>query len=146
MGKTRVLFLCTRNSARSQMAEALLRRYASDRFEAYSAGLQPGRIHPLARRVMEEIGLDLAGQYAKDVAQFLGRMHFGYLITVCRKAEEGCPIFPGVGVRLFWDLEDPAAFEGPEEDRLSKFREVRDQIDERIRTWLATCTEDFCAA
>jgi arsenate reductase len=136
--KTRVLFLCTSNSARSQMAEAFLRRYAGDRFEAYSAGLEPKGIHPFTVRVMEEIGIPLTGQYSKDVREYMGKLHFGYLITVCANAEEKCPTtFPGVGQRMHWAFDDPAAAEGTEEDKLAKFREVRDQIDRRIREWLA---------
>jgi arsenate reductase len=120
------------------MAEAFLREYTDDRFEAYSAGLEPSVINPNVRRVMEEIGLDLRGQYSKDVAKYMGKKHFGYLITVCANAEKRCPsVFPGLGQRLHWPFEDPAAFEGPEEEKLEKFREVRDQIDQRIRAWLA---------
>ena len=136
--KTRVLFLCTGNSARSQMAEALLRHIAGDRFEAYSAGLEPKGMHPFTVRVMEEIGMPLTGQYSKDVREYMGKLHFGYLITVCANAEERCPTtFPGVGQRLHWAFDDPAAVEGTDEDKLAKFREVRDQIDRRIREWLA---------
>ncbi|HJX39737.1 MAG TPA: arsenate reductase ArsC, partial [Anaerolineae bacterium] len=135
--KTRVLFLCTGNTARSQMAEAFLRRYAGDRFEAYSAGLEPGEIHPYIFKVMQEIGLNLAGQRSKHVNEYMGKLHFGYTITVCSVAEERCPsVFPGMGQRLHWAFEDPAAFEGAEEEKLEKFREVRDQIDERIKQWL----------
>jgi arsenate reductase len=138
MNKTKVLFLCTGNSARSQMAEAFLRRCAGDRFEAYSAGLEPRGIHPYTRQVMEEIGIDLSGQRSKDVTEYMGKVHFGYLITVCENAEKNCPrIFPGVGKRLHWALEDPAAFDGSEEEKLRKFRQVRDQIDRRIQEWLA---------
>ena len=135
--KPRVLFLCTGNSARSQMAEALLRRYAGDHFEAHSAGLEPKGIHPYTRRVMDEIGVDLSGHRSKDVTEYLGRTHFGYVITVCDNAEENCPIFPFGTVRLHWSFEDPARFEGTDEARLAKFREVRDLIDARIRAWLA---------
>ena len=136
--KTRVLFLCTGNTARSQMAEAFLRRYAGDRFEAYSAGLEPAEIHPYIFKVMQEIGLNLAGQRSKHVNEYMGKLHFGYTITVCSVAEERCPsVFPGMGQRLHWAFEDPAAFEGAEEEKLEKFREVRDQIDERIKQWLA---------
>jgi arsenate reductase len=135
--KTRVLFLCTGNSARSQMAEAFLRHYAGDRFEAYSAGLEPKGMNSLTVRVMEEIGLPLTGQYSKDVHEYMGKVHFGYLITVCANAEERCPTtFPGVGQRLHWAFDDPAAVEGTDEDKLAKFRQVRDQIDQRIREWL----------
>ena len=135
--KTRVLFLCTGNSARSQMAEAWLRHYAGDQFEAYSAGLEPKGLNPFTVRVMEEIGIPLTGQYSKDVREYMGKLHFGYLITVCANAEEKCPTtFPGVGQRMHWAFDDPAAVEGTEEEQLAKFREVRDQIDRRIREWL----------
>ncbi len=137
MNKTKVLFLCTGNSARSQMAEALLRHHAGDRFEAYSAGLEPKGIHPYTEKVMQEIDIPLTGQYSKDVREYMGKLHFGYLITVCANAEEKCPAtFPGVGQRFHWAFDDPAAFEGTDEEKLRKFREVRDQIDERIRAWL----------
>ena len=133
----RVLFLCTGNSARSQMAEAWLRHYAGDRFEAYSAGLEPKGMNPFTVRVMEEIGIPLTGQYSKDVREYMGKLHFGYLITVCANAEERCPTtFPGVGQRMHWAFDDPAAVEGTDEVRLAKFRAVRDQIDRRIRDWL----------
>ena len=136
--KTRVLFLCTGNSARSQMAEAFLRHTASDRFEAYSAGLEPKGLNPFTARVMEEAGLPLTGQSSKDVREYMGKLHFGYLITVCANAEERCPTtFPGVGQRLHWAFDDPVAIEGTDEDKLAKFRQVRDQIDRRIRAWLA---------
>jgi arsenate reductase (thioredoxin) len=137
MGKIHVLFLCTGNSARSQMAEAFLRHHAGNQFEVYSAGLEPRPINPLIIRVMEEIGYDLRDQYSKDVAQFLFRQHFGYVITVCARAEASCPIFPGTVMRLSWPFDDPAAFEGSEAEKLAKFREVRDQIDQRIRSWLS---------
>ena len=138
MNKTRVLFLCTGNTARSQMAEAFLRKYGGDRFEAYSAGLEPSVIHPYTRRVMEEVGLDLSGQHSKDLADYMGKVHFGYLITVCADAEKRCPsVFPGMGQRLHWPFEDPAAFVGSEEEKLARFRKVRDQIDRCIQEWLA---------
>jgi arsenate reductase len=134
----KVLFLCTGNSARSQMAEAFLREYGGDRFEAYSAGLEPSVINPYVYRVMREVGLDLAGQRSKDIGEYMGKVHFGYMITVCANAEERCPaVFPGMGQRLHWPFEDPAAFEGSEEETLAKFREVRDQIKQRIKDWLA---------
>lgn len=134
--RPRVLFLCTANSARSQMAEAYLKMYAGDRFEVHSAGLVPTDIHPLTRKVLEEVGIDLGDQYSKGLGQYLGKVHFGYLITVCARAEEQCPIFPGVSVRLHWPFEDPAAFGGSDEETLEKFRQVRDHIAERIRAWL----------
>jgi arsenate reductase (thioredoxin) len=136
MDKARVLFLCTHNSARSQIAEALLRHDAGDRFDVYSAGLEPSEINPLTHKVMEEIGIDMQGQYAKPLTIYMGKIHFGYLITVCSKAEERCPIFPGMGVRLHWPFDDPAAFEGSEEQKLDEFRRVRDQIQARIQAWI----------
>lgn len=136
MSKARVLFLCTGNSARSQMAEALLRKYAGDHFEVYSAGLEPKGLNPYTIKVLEEIGVDTSQHYSKTLDTFMGKVHFGYLITVCSNAEENCPVFPGMGVRLHWPFEDPAAYEGSEEETLQKFREVRDQIDARVRQWL----------
>ena len=139
MPKTKVLFLCTGNSARSQMAEAILRKLASERFEAFSAGLEPKGINPYTRQVMEEVGIDLAGQRSKDVTESLGKVNFGYLITVCDHAEKNCPTtFLGVSNRLHWSLEDPAAFQGSDEQTLAKFREVRDDIDKRMQAWLAS--------
>lgn len=136
MKKPKLLFLCTGNRARSQMAEAFLRKYAGDQFEVYSAGLEPEPIHPYVYEVMEEVGLELEGHYSKGVDEFLGRVYFGILITVCAKAEESCPIFPGLGERHFWPIEDPVAFEGTREETLAKFRQVRNEIEERILAWL----------
>jgi arsenate reductase len=138
VGKIKVLFLCTGNSARSQMAEAFLRRLAGDRFEVHSAGLEPKGINPWTVRVMEEIGYDLSGQWAKDVTEYLGKHHFGYLITVCAHAEEHCPkTFLGVSERIHWPIGDPAAFVGSEADTLQEFRRARDEIAARIKAWLA---------
>jgi arsenate reductase len=137
MQKTKVLFLCTGNSARSQMGEAFLRRYAGDHFEVHSAGLKPQGINPYTVVVMEEIGHDLSGQESTDVTKYLGREHFGYLITVCAHAEEHCPkTFLGVSERIHWPIEDPAAFKGSEKDTLRRFRKARDEIDARIKAWL----------
>ena len=109
MNKIRVLFLCSTNSARSQMAEAFLRSYAGDRFEAHSAGIEPKEIHPLTKKVMDEIGIDISGQYSKSLKDYMGKIHFGYLITVCDEADKKCPTtFPGMGQRLRWSLEDPS--------------------------------------
>ncbi len=138
MDKTRVLFLCTGNSARSQMAEAFLRQLACDRFEVYSAGLEPKGIHPLTRQVLAEVGLDISGQTSKEIGQFLGKIHFGYLITVCSNAEARCPIFPGMGFRLHWPFDDPATITGSEAEQLAGFRRVRDEIAARIQAWLQT--------
>jgi arsenate reductase len=135
--KTKVLFLCTGNSARSQMAEALLRKYAGDTFEIHSAGLKPQGINPYTTQTLEELGVDLSGHRCKSVSEYLGKVHFQYVIIVCRHAEESCPrIFPGVNIRLNWEFDDPIAFEGSDEEKLQKFREIRDQIDQRVREWL----------
>jgi arsenate reductase (thioredoxin) len=134
--KPKVLFLCTGNSARSQMAEAFMRKYAGDRFDVYSAGLEPHGINPLTIKAMQEAGFDMSGHYAKSVLGFLGKEHFGYLITVCSRAEKNCPIFPGVSVRLHWSFDDPAEATGSEEERLQVFRRVRDQIDQQMQAWL----------
>jgi arsenate reductase len=137
MDKTKVLFLCTGNSARSQMAEALLRKYAGDKYDVYSAGLEPKGIHPFTRRVMQEININLEGHYAKHVREYMGRRHFGYLITVCSDAEEKCSAtFPDISHRLHWSFEDPATFNGSVDEKLQKFREVREQIDKQIKNWL----------
>ncbi len=137
MEKPKVLFLCTGNSARSQMAEALLKNLAGDRFAVYSAGYDPQSINPFTRRVMEEIGIDLSGQYSKGVEEFLGKMKIDYLITVCDRAEKNCPTaFPGINQRLFWPFVDPAAVTGGDAAKLAKFREVRDQIAARLKLWL----------
>ncbi len=136
MKKTKVLFLCTGNSARSQMAEAFLKKYGGEKFESFSAGLEPSVINPLTVQVMEELGVDMSQHYAKGLDQFLGKEHFGYLITVCSRAEEKCPIFPGMGVRLYWPLEDPAAFQGSPDEKLAKFRQVRDQVENAVKEWL----------
>ncbi len=138
MKKINVLFLCTGNTARSQMAEAFLRKYAGDRFAPHSAGLTPGEINPYALRVMAEKGIDMDGQYSKPFSVYMGRRHFGYLIVVCEEAEKKCPTtFPDVSNRLFWRFEDPAAFRGDEAETMEKFREVRDRIEARIKAWLA---------
>jgi arsenate reductase len=138
MEKTKVLFLCTHNSARSQMAEGLLRHLAGDRFEVISAGCAAGdKIHPYTVEVMEEAGIDIKDQYPKGLREYVGKMHFGYLVTVCDRAERDCPtVFPGVGLKLAWLFDDPRGEEVPEDERLEKFREVRDEIEARILHWL----------
>lgn len=144
--KPRVLFLCTHNSARSQMAEAFLRRHGGHYFEAHSAGLEATSIHPLTYRVMQEVGIDLEaeGQYAKNLYDmYLSRqVHIGYLITVCSRAEALCPTYPGVSVREYWGFEDPAFFVGSEEERLEKFREIRDQLEARVKQFITQETQE----
>jgi arsenate reductase len=137
MKKVKVLFLCTGNSARSQIAEAFLRHYGGDRFEVFSAGLEPSVINPLTVQVMEEVGLGMSGHYAKGLTQYLGKEHFGYLVTVCDRAEAKCPIFPGMGTRLHWSFEDPAAFQGTDAEKLEKFRQVREQIRDAVQNWIS---------
>ena len=129
--KAKVLFLCTGNSARSQMAEGYLRHVAPDRYEALSAGIAPKGLNPLAVEAMREIGIDTSGQQSKDVVTLLGQ-YIPYVVTVCDNAKERCPIFPGTWKFLHWSLEDPAAAEGTHEDKLAVFRRVRDQIMARI--------------
>jgi arsenate reductase len=135
--KPTVLFLCTGNSARSQMAEALLRHYADDNFAVHSAGTMPTGLNPLTKQVMAEMGIGLEGHRSKHVREYLGRLPVRIVIIVCREAERACPCaWPGVFTRLFWDFQDPAACRGTEAERLALFRKVRDQIDQQIRTWL----------
>jgi arsenate reductase len=137
MEKQRVIFLCTGNSARSQMAEAFLRKAAGDRFEVYSAGLKPKGIHPLTIQVMQEKGFDLSGQSSKGVQEYLGKVLIQTLITLCDEAEKNCPtVWPGISTHLHWSFEDPSAFEGTEAQKLEKFRQIRDQIETRINAWL----------
>jgi len=137
MEKQRVIFLCTGNSARSQMAEAFLRKAAGDRFEVYSAGLKPKGIHPLTIQVMQEKGFDLSGQSSKGVQEYLGKVLIQTLITLCDDAEKNCPtVWPGISTHLHWSFEDPSAFEGTEAQKLEKFRQIRDQIETRINAWL----------
>lgn len=135
--KPAVLILCTGNTARSQMAEAFLKRYAGESLEVYSAGYEPKEINPFTRQVMAEKGFDLSGHCAKSVMDFLGKKQFRYLIIVCAAAEQTCPKqFPGVTFRLFWPFDDPAAATGTDEEKLAKFREVRDKIEARLIAWL----------
>ncbi len=139
MNKAGVLFLCTHNSVRSQMAESLLREYAGARFDVYSAGLDPTEVHPLTLQVLREMGLETASLRAKDTREFLGKVSIRYAIIVCDKAAEAeaCPrLFPFALQELYWPFEDPAAFEGTPDARLEKFRGVRGQIANRLRTWV----------
>lgn len=132
----KVLFLCTGNSCRSQMAEAWLRELGGDRFTVYSAGLEPHGINPYTTQVMEETGYDMSGHRSKHLDKYTGEIEFDFLITVCGNADERCPYFPGMGTRLHWPFEDPAAFEGPEDEKIKQFRKIRDQIKNKIQSWL----------
>ena len=129
--RSRVLFLCTHNSARSQMAEGLLRYLAGDRFEAMSAGTEATGVRPLAVRAMDEIGIDISVQESKTLERYL-EDPFDYVITVCDDANETCPFFPKAGNRLHWSFQDPSRAEGLDEERLEIFRRVRDEIRGRI--------------
>lgn len=135
--KKRVLFLCTHNSARSQMAEGLLGDMAGDRFEAFSAGTEATRVHPLAIAAMREIGVDISNQRSKTLREFTGQ-HFDYVITVCDRANETCPLFANGTQRIHWSFDDPSAATGTEEERLRAFRNVRDGIQRRLRTFAAS--------
>lgn len=137
MEKQHVVFLCTGNSARSQMAEAFLRKYAGDQFIVHSAGTNPQGIHPLTIQVMEEVGISLDGHYSKSAKEFLGKIPIRYAIMVCDRAEKECPrLWPFGAIVLSWPFEDPVAFTGEEDDKLRQFRVIRDEIDTRIRTSL----------
>jgi arsenate reductase len=123
----RVLILCTGNSARSQMAEGLLRHDAGDRFEVCSAGTRPSQVRPEAVSAMRELGIDISGQRSKSVDEFAGQ-HFDYVLTVCDNARESCPIFPGRSVRLHHSFDDPALMHGSQDERMAVFRRVRDEL------------------
>lgn len=126
-----VLFVCTHNSARSIMAEALLRQKGGDEYEAFSAGTEPGEVRPLTLQVLEEAGVSTEGLRSKSVHEYLGRT-FDYVITVCDSARQNCPVFPGEGERFHWGYDDPSAVEGSEEEKLAAFRRVFTAIAQRI--------------
>ncbi len=134
--KIRVLFVCTENSSRSQMAEGFLRQHGGDSFEVFSAGADPTNLNLMAVEVMKEIGIDVSGQYSKDVAQFLGQS-FHYVIRVCDKVREKCPVLPGAIWYLDWSFEDPVMAEGSHAQRIEVFRRVRDQIESRTSEFIA---------
>ena len=136
MDKPRVVFLCTHNSARSQMAEGFLRAKAGHRFEAQSAGTEKTSVNPLAIRVMAERGIDIGGHTSKIFTDLM-QAPWDYLITVCDDANEQCPFIPGTRTRLHWSFEDPSRAGGSEDERLAVFRRVRDQIEARLTEWLA---------
>jgi arsenate reductase len=134
--KLRVLILCTGNSARSQMAEGLLRHQGGEHFEVHSAGTKPSSVNPLAAEAMREIGIDISNHRSKSVTEFEGA-HFATVITVCDSAAEQCPIFPGAPRRIHWSLPDPAASGGTYEEKLEVFRRVRNELEARLRAFLA---------
>lgn len=141
--KKRVLFVCIHNSARSQMAEAFLNRACGGEFEAHSAGLEPGRLNPIVVEAMQEVGVDISGNKTKAALDYIqvGTL-FAYVITVCDETSaERCPIFPGVARRLHWGFPDPSAFQGSQEEKLEKTREVRDAIEAKVIEWC----EEVCS-
>jgi arsenate reductase (thioredoxin) len=133
--KLRVLILCTGNSARSQMAEGLLRHTGGSRYEVFSAGTKPVGVNPLAIEAMREKGIDISKQRSKSVAEFAGQ-EFAMVITVCDNAAEECPVFPGVAQRAHWSLPDPAAVSGTLQEKLGAFRKVRDELERRIQSFV----------
>ena len=141
--KSRVLFVCIHNSARSQMAEAFLNQICGDEFEAHSAGLEPGKLNPIVVEAMQEVGIDISGNKTKAVFDYVkSSKAFAYVITVCDEASaERCPIFPGVTTRLQWGFPDPSGFPGTHEEKLAKTREVRDTIKRKVEAW---CEEVCC--
>jgi len=134
--KRRILILCTGNSARSQMAEGLLRHDAGDRFEVASAGVSPGIVRPEAIAVMNEVGIDIAGQRSKHVDEFQGQ-RFDYVLAVCDNARDSCPVFLGTAKRFHRSFDDPAAAGGSDEQRLNVFRRVRDELRSYLREFTA---------
>jgi arsenate reductase (thioredoxin) len=136
MIKPRVLFVCTENACRSQMAEGFLRHHAGDRFEAFSGGAEVGKLNPTAVEVMKEAGIDIAGHRSEDVAEFLGQS-FHFIIRVCEKVKETCPVLPGAIWYLDWSLEDPVSAKGSPTERTRVFRHVRDEIEAHVLDFIA---------
>ena len=140
MDKKKVLFVCVHNSARSQMAEALLKHLAGDRFEVESAGLEPGKLNPVAVEVMGEIGMDISQNKTKSAFDFYKQgKRYDFVITVCDESQaQRCPVFPGTSAtsRIHWSFDDPASFQGTREERLEKTRQIRDKIKQKIGQWV----------
>lgn len=141
MDKRRVLFICTHNSARSQMAEGFLRSLAGDRFDAFSAGMQVTEVRPEAIQAMTEVGIDISGQTSKSLEPYLGEP-FSWVITVCDRARETCPIFPGAEQAGHWQFDDPSEATGTFEERMVIFRRVRDEIRDRMRMFILSAGRD----
>ena len=133
--KKRILFLCTGNSCRSQMAEGFLRHLCGDKFEVYSAGVDPTLINQLSVKVMNEVGIDISGQRSKYAAEFLNQ-RFDYIVTVCDNAKQTCPNFPGVHEKIHWNLKDPAQAHGSDDDKIVFFRKIRDEIKQKIENFI----------
>lgn len=139
--RQRVIFVCTHNSARSQMAEGMLRAWAGDRFEVFSAGTEATRVRPEAIEVMREIGIDISGQTSKTLDPYLGA-EFSWLITVCDQANESCPTIPGVEQRAHWSIDDPSGITGDDEVRLRAFRDARDRLRDRVHMFVLAAGRD----
>jgi arsenate reductase len=137
--KKKVLFLCTGNSCRSQMAEGFLRHFGGDKYEAYSAGVDPAQVNPLSVKVMQESGIDISDQISQSAIEFTGE-EFDYVVTVCDNAKQTCPVFPGGYEKIHWDLKDPAEAEGTNEEILQFFRTIRDQIKTNVLEFLQNNT------
>ena len=137
----RVIFVCTHNSARSQMAEGMLQAWGGDHFEVFSAGTEATEVRPEAIRVMAEIGIDIGGHTSKTLEPFLGES-FSWLVTVCDQAREACPTIPGVAQQAHWSIDDPSAVEGDEEARLQAFRDARDRLRDRIHMFILAAGRD----
>jgi len=139
--KKKVLFVCVHNSARSQIAEALLKKLAGDRFEVESAGLEPGKLNPLAIESMKEIGIDISQSKTKSAFDFYkAGKKYDYVVTVCDESQSGqCPVFPGDGQKLHWGFDDPSSLKGTWDERLEKTRKIRDQIKQKIEVFIAQC-------
>ena len=139
--KMRVLFICVHNSARSQMAEALMNQICGDEFEAHSAGLEPGTLNPLVVESLNEIGIDISQSKTKRVFDvYRSGLTFKYVVSVCDQSSERGPIFPGVATRLHWSFPDPAKFEGTREQRLARVHELRDTMTDKIQEWYGELT------
>ena len=140
-GPVRVLFLCVHNSARSQMAEGMLRELGGDRFEAHSAGSEPTVVRPLAIEAMAEVGIDISQQRSKHVDEYAGQQ-FDFAVTVCDDSRESCPYFPGAAKQLHWSFPDPSAAVGTNDERLAVFRQVRDDISRSVRNFIDTLGDE----
>ena len=140
-GRPRVIFVCTHNSARSQMAEGMLRAWADDRFEVFSAGTEATHVRPEAIEAMREVGIDISEHTSKTLERFMGES-FDWLITVCDQAREACPIVPGVAQQAHWSIDDPSAVEGDETTRLEAFRTARDLLRDRVHMFVLAAGRD----
>lgn len=142
MSKKNVIFLCVHNSARSQIAEALLRHYAGDKYNIYSAGMEVRDIHPMALQVLEEKGIDTTGLKAQSISEYMGRHRMEHAIIVCRRMEQNCPSISADARYIHrWLVDNPAAVEGTDDERLAAFRQARDAIDARMQLWLEETAE-----